>query len=391
MTAKTTLEDVCIAIVDCEHKTAPIDPGGDHFAVGTPAMRNGIIDYAQARRISRETFDLWTRRLTPKFGDLLLAREAPVGPIVQIPRDISVAPGQRTVLLRANPKLVHPEYLFYLLRSPKQQNRLQVKASGSIVAHLNVADVRNFTLPSIPTLETQAAVANLLSSIDRKIEINTSLSQTCEKLLIAKFQHLGLDQGDFKDGVALTEYFDLNPPYPMPAEINAAYLDMQRLPSQSMLVSEHTTRPSKGGTRFQNNDTLIARITPCLQNRKTGFVDFLKDGQIGVGSTEYIVLRAKPGIPAELSYFLAISPNFRKFAIRHMVGTSGRQRLAASDLAQYILSPIPLADLRAWGEMASPVVCRMAAARNESRRLAELRDALLPGLLSGNLRIADAE
>src|SRR4051794_16594609 len=80
-----TLADVCSNIVDCAHKTAPIDPDGKYFAVGTPAMRGNRIDYREARPISEATFDAWTTRLRPQEGDLLLAREAPVGPVVQIP------------------------------------------------------------------------------------------------------------------------------------------------------------------------------------------------------------------------------------------------------------------------------------------------------------------
>ena len=67
--------------------------------------------------------------------------------------------------------------------------------------------------------------------------------------------------------------------------------------------------------RFQNGDTLLARITPCLENGKTAFVDFLQDREIGWGSTEYIVLRSREGYPLEYSYYLARTDTFRAFAV----------------------------------------------------------------------------
>lgn len=167
-----TLADACEAIVDCAHKTAPIDPDGEYFAVGTPAMRRNVIDYAEARRINRHTFEDWTQRLTPRHGDLLLAREAPVGPIVQIPREENVAPGQRTVLLRPRPGVAHERFLFYYLASPQCQAALQVKASGSTVPHLNVADVRSLEVPSFPDYSAQQAIAEVLGALDDKIAAN---------------------------------------------------------------------------------------------------------------------------------------------------------------------------------------------------------------------------
>ena len=117
------LDELCHEIVDCEHKTAPISVGGGFFAVGTPAMVGNAINFSAAREISEKTFEAWTKRLRPQAGDLLLAREAPVGPVVVIPESLNVAPGQRTVLLRPNPELVHSLYLFYVLVSPRTQRR----------------------------------------------------------------------------------------------------------------------------------------------------------------------------------------------------------------------------------------------------------------------------
>jgi type I restriction enzyme S subunit len=120
-------------------------------------------------------------------------------------------------------------------------------------------------------------------------------------------------------------------------------------------------------------------------------VDFLKDDQVGWGSTEYIVLRPKPPLPEEFAYCLARSDRFREFAIRSMTGSSGRQRVPAESLSHYFLAMPPRAIAERFGALIHPFFARVTAAAGESRTLAALRDVLLPKLLSGELRVNDAE
>lgn len=82
-----------------------------------------------------------------------------------------------------------------------------------------------------------------------------------------------------------------------------------------------------GGTKFRNGDTIMARITPCLENGKTAKVSILNEDEVGFGSTEYIVFRAKEVIDEDYLYYLVCSPTVREPAIKTMVGSSGRQRV----------------------------------------------------------------
>ena len=390
MDGTKTIEDICLQIVDCEHKTAPIDPSGQYFAVGTPAMRGNTINYEESRRISAETFALWTRRLLPQQGDLLFAREAPVGPLVRVPETGNVAPGQRTMLLRPDPAQVDSDFLFYLLTSSEQQERLISMAAGSTVAHLNVADVRAFRLPALPSMAEQRAIAEVLGALDDKIAANTKLAETIEQLGRAKLTRLGINEEPEGESVFLDAYFDFNPRRSAVCD-ETVLIDMQALPTSQPLVSRWSKGPKRGGARFMNGDTLLARITPCLENRKTGFVDFLSDGEVGIGSTEFIVVRSRAGIPLGTSYFVATSDRFRDFAIQNMVGTSGRQRVSASDIARFELNPIAATDLVEFGEWADANLKVLGALRDENRTLAATRDALLPQLMSGKLRVKDIE
>src|SRR5262249_912472 len=125
-------------------------------------------------------------------------------------------------------------------------------------------------------------------------------------------------------------------------------------------------------------------------NGKTAFVDFLKGGQIGWGSTEYIVLRSNPPLPPEYAYFVARSEDFRSHAIVNMTGSSGRQRVPTSCLDSFLfVSPPPTLAVR-YGSFAKATMDAMRQKDEESCTLVALRDALLPKLLSGEIRPKDA-
>ena len=164
----TRLGEICIDIVDCEHKTVPIDETGVAWAVGTRAMSGNQIDFSKAKRISSATYSEWTRRMVPKCGDLILAREAPVGPVVQVPESPKVALGQRTVLIRPDTKVVFTLYLHYVLLSEPIQRSMHFKSEGSVVSHLNVKDVRLLPLPMVPPLEEQKRIVAQLDLMQAK-------------------------------------------------------------------------------------------------------------------------------------------------------------------------------------------------------------------------------
>ena len=147
----------------------------------------------------------------------------------------------------------------------------------------------------------------------------------------------------------------------------------------------------ESGARFANGDTLVARITPCLENGKTSYIDFLPSDGVGWGSTEHIVIRSKPPFPDEFAYCLARSANFRDFAIQGMTGTSGRQRVPVAALSQFLLPMPPTSVVEAFGKFVRPLFARAGAMVSESRRLAAARDALSPRLIPGTLRLSDSE
>ena len=180
---------------------------------------------------------------------------------------------------------------------------------------------------------------------------------------------------------------ELNPREPLKRGTIALYLDMAALPTSGPCPDEAVLRQFKSGTRFRNRDTLFARITPCLENGKTAFVQSLPPGMAGWGSTEFIVMRAISPVPPEYTYLLARDPAFRAYAIQSMTGTSGRQRARNEVLANYMFSSPSDEVWTAFGLMAENVFDIIESLREESRPLREQRDALLPKLVSGKARV----
>ena len=180
---------------------------------------------------------------------------------------------------------------------------------------------------------------------------------------------------------------DVNPRRVLKAGTLAPYLDMKNLPRTGHNAEEVVPRAAGSGMKFQNGDTLLARITPCLENGKTCLVDFLREGQVGWGSTEYIVLAPKPPLPPQFGYLLARSEVLRNFAIQNMTGTSGRQRVPAECFNTFQIAVPPALLAQRFGELTGPMTAAAKANADQSRTLGTLRDRLLPKLLSGALTV----
>ncbi len=190
----------------------------------------------------------------------------------------------------------------------------------------------------------------------------------------------------------LGDIIEFNPKRMLKKGNIAPYLDMKNVPVTGHSAQEIIDREFSSGSKFRNGDTLLARITPCLENGKTAFVDFLlTDEMIGWGSTEFIIMRSKKSLPLSLSYFLARLDYFRTIAIQSMQGTSGRQRADTFVLEQHIWVVPPNEILKKFGIFSDSVLNCNRARNAENNALTQLRDTLLPKLLSGEITLPEAE
>ena len=138
----------------------------------------------------------------------------------------------------------------------------------------------------------------------------------------------------------LFEIADFNPHESLPKGTIAKKVGMDKLQPFCRDISSYEMEAFTGGTKFRNGDTIMARITPCLENGKTAKIDILEEGEIGFGSTEYIVFRAKKGVDEDFLYYLICSSMVREPAIKSMVGSSGRQRVQ-TDVVKNIDIAVP--------------------------------------------------
>lgn len=150
--------------------------------------------------------------------------------------------------------------------------------------------------------------------------------------------------------VRAADFIEFNPRLSIKKGAMATKIAMDKLQPFTKKVPATEQAEYAGGTKFCNGDTIMARITPCLENGKTAFVDVLADGEIAFGSTEFIVMRARPGVSdPQFVYYLATSPMFRNVAIKSMVGSSGRQRVQQGVLEALELTVPPLDEQKKIG------------------------------------------
>lgn len=188
--------------------------------------------------------------------------------------------------------------------------------------------------------------------------------------------------------VPLSYIAELNPKRQLSKGVTARCIDMSALSTTSTFPSGWEMKSYNGGMRFANGDTIIARITPCLENGKTAYIDFLDESEVAFGSTEYIVISSRGAFPSEFFYCLARYPSFVDYAVVNMNGSSGRQRVSADILGKYCL---PLLTEKEVSVFANTVPALFRLMRNnslENLRLASLRDSLLPRLMSGEMDVS---
>jgi type I restriction enzyme S subunit len=177
--------------------------------------------------------------------------------------------------------------------------------------------------------------------------------------------------------VKLGDVVIINPNETLKKGIIAKKVPMEALHPFTKKVKFFAFEKYNGGVKFKNGDTLVARITPSLENGKTVYVDLLDDDEIGFGSTEFIVLREKSGITdKQFVYYFAISNDFRDIAIKSMTGSSGRQRVQNEVVKEFEFPLPPLPEQKAIAEVLSSIDDKIDLLHRQNKTLEEMAMAL---------------
>lgn len=253
-----------------------------------------------------------------------------------------------------------------------------------------------------PSIEIQRRIADILSTYDNLIENNQKqiklLEEAAQRLYKEWFVDLrfpGYETIPIVDGVPegwelcqVGDVIEFNPKVPLNKERIKQNISMSALSTTSMVLDadEFTTTFSNSGSKFQNSDTLLARITPCLENGKTAFVAGIEDDEGAVGSTEFIVMRSKE-INPYMVYLLARDGSFRQSAINSMTGSDGRQRAQVDKLKVLPYLKPTGQIMRLFAKYAEPMFIQIQKKNKQNARLRQARDRLLPKLMSGELEV----
>ena len=184
-----------------------------------------------------------------------------------------------------------------------------------------------------------------------------------------------------------SDLFLFNPTLSLQKGKISPYIDMSALPIEGYMTDRIQYKEFNGGVKFQNGDVVVARITPCLENGKTGLITLLEGDLIGFGSTEFIVFRGKKQKLSCFASLLARSDLFRKHAISQMTGTSGRKRVDASALKDFSMSIPDKETLDHFEKLISPFFKQTTLNIKENLHLSSLRDWLLPMLMNGQVKV----
>jgi type I restriction enzyme S subunit len=182
-----SLRDAGVSLLDCEHRTPP-DAGAGYPYVAIPQIKHGRLDLAGVRRIAPEHFAEWTKKALPQANDVILSRRCNPGETAVVPAGLECALGQNLVLLRADGKKVYSPFLRWLVRGPQWWEQIgKFLNVGAVFDSLKCADIPHFKL-SIPPIPEQRRITNVLGSLDDKIELNQRMSETLEAMARTLFR-----------------------------------------------------------------------------------------------------------------------------------------------------------------------------------------------------------
>ncbi len=417
-----TLRDAGVSLIDCDHRTPPAAEIGYPY-VAIPQLRNGRIDFTEARRISSEHFVEWTRKARPGANDVVLSRRCNPGDTAFVPPDVEFALGQNLVLLRADGTKVFPPFLRWLVRSPEWWEQIgKFLNVGAVFDSLRCADVPSFML-AVPPLGEQRAIAHILGSLDDKIELNQRMNETLEEMARALFNSWFVD---FDPVRAKAEGRDPGLPKPLADLFPARLVDSElgeipeawevgTLASASALNPEAWTKntrpahieyvdlsntkwgrietitryasqdaPSRAQRVLRPGDTIVGTVRPG-----NGSYALVTEGGL-TGSTGFAVLRPKSADFAQFIY-LAATRRENIEALAHLAD-GGAYPAVRPEVVAATPSALPSREvLSAFSRLLSAPFAKIALNNRESRTLGSLRDGLLPKLVSGELRVKDAE
>jgi type I restriction enzyme, S subunit len=300
----------------------------------------------------------------------------------------------------ADPEKADARFVKYLFDAVLKM-RFRSFTQGAAQDNLSQEKLLSIKFP-VPELRVQQRVADIISAYDdliennrRRIALLEEAARTLYREWFVRFRFPGHEHVKIIDSLPegwevlpASEAFEVNPPTPRTNDGDVTCVPMAALSETGMMIDREQLERRSAATsvRFRAGDTLFARITPCLENGKTGFVQCLATDEVACGSTEFIVLRGRR-VSNFFVYLTSRQDTFRENAIRSMIGSSGRQRVQPSCFDRYLV-PIPPSVLASlFDDAVAPMFEQIAKLDQQNQKLAQARDLLLPRLMNGEIAV----
>lgn len=270
-------------------------------------------------------------------------------------------------------------YLMMWFRRAEFDRICWLHTDGSVRGGITWDDICRMELP-VPDIGEQRKIVEAYKSVEDRIELKRKINDNLEATAQAYFDNLFFSCED--TNCTLADIALVNPSRPLSKGVEARCFDMATLPTSGCIPIGDTVKPYNGGVRFINGDTLIARITPCLENGKAAYINILDKGEVAFGSTEYIVFASKDNMPSCFYYFLIRNSRFVTFALQFMNGSSGRQRVSGEELAFFPLMKPSKENLDTFNKVGKLVLEQMKEAAEEIQSLKQLQEMITTTLSS---------
>lgn len=422
---ENSLESLCLLVVDCPHATPEWTESGV-VVLRNQNIKGGRLDLRAPSYTDEEHYLGRIRRAAPKEGDIVITREAPMGEVCQIPAGLKCCLGQRQVLLRPDPQKVCSRFLLYALQSPYLQRQISWnEGTGSTVSNLRIPVLKALNVPT-PALATQKEVSAILGSLDDCITILRETNATLESMAQAIFKSWFVDfdpvrakaegrqpeRMDAETAALFPDSFEESELRVVPKGWSVGTLsDLSLLNPESWSAKSHPETiayvdlanakenvvgeiteynfddaPSRARRVLRNGDTIVGTVRPG--NRSFALISYASASL--TGSTGFAVLRPKQKENTEFVYLAATADCSIEY-LAHVADGAAYPAVRPEVVANLPCLVPGEHILRAFHETVKPMFEEVGSNNQQTQTLSQLRDTLLPKLISGEIRLPETE
>ena len=401
------VEEFCTEIIDCPHST-PVWKDSGIRVIRNFNIKKGTLDFSDGYYVDEDTYLERTKRALPESDDLVISREAPMGEVCIIPKNLKCCLGQRLVLLKVNREKCFPKYLLYMMQSKYVQEQIGIiNKTGSIVSNLNIPDLKALKIPYRP-IESQQKIAAVLSALDDKIALNRRIDAKLEAMAkrlydywFVQFDFPTEDGKPYKSsGGKMVYNATLKRDIPAGWEVKRLgevadyvaisdsaenirnYISTDNMLPNKAGITDTISKPAKGNfVRYEKLDILISNIRPYF--KKIWF-----SNQIGNCSTDVLCIRIKRIQDSFFAYRCLWQDDFFDYVMQGAKGSKMPRGDKTRIMNFSFAYPVQKTDIiTQFNSLFEPLQRLIWQNEKQIQKLTAMRDRLLPLLMNGQVEV----